>query len=543
MATVGKKLYEMCPDQTDERAFRRSAKSSRPDGEHAEDAVIVREEEEEERPGCWRRTVTPRVVLAIFTALNFITYYDRGAISGCLASIKEDKQIAGDTATLTDTKMGFIVSGFMVGFMTTSPLFAALGGTVPSKWMIVGGMVAWALACVGTGFAMSYVFLLVCRIIVGVGEAAFVGFTVTTIDRIAPPNSRTLWIGTFYSMMPVGTAVGMAVGGIISSFGAVGFTDGWRLVFFSEVLASVPIVLLIAFLPAIYNMRQDSDEKEYFPLHKATWILLKNLNYVLIVFGYAMYCFVLGSVAVWGIPMLIQGPMQLSYMNASLIMGGVTALTGVLGSVAGGLALDKIGGRDENMNMIKGQLLLALTIAVSVPLGIVALFMKNLGVFIFLLIVSVFALFMVTAPVNAAIMSVVPEELKAYAISYSVFVIHALGDFPSPTFTGLLSDQVFSRGCPRLDYANCVHDSADHCRWVNSTADASSGHCVSEYQLRDALLVVFSIMFLAVPCWLIVCLRMWRSRRRAFSLSEGSRVSLVGEETHQAKETTSVSGA
>ncbi|ESL06180.1 transporter [Trypanosoma rangeli SC58] len=431
--------------------------------------------------------------------------------------------------------MGFIVSGFMVGFMTTSPLFAAFGGVVPSKWMIVGGMVVWALACIGTGFAMSYAFILMCRIVVGVGEAAFVGFTVTTIDRIAPPNSRTLWIGTFYSMMPVGTAIGMTVGGIISSFGVVGSTEGWRLVFFSEVLASVPIVLIIAFLPASYNMRQESDETEYFPLHKATWILLKNLNYVLIVFGYAMYCFVLGAVAVWGIPMLIQGSLELSYMHASLIMGGVTAVTGVLGSIAGGIILDKVGGRDESMNMIKGQLLLALMIAVSVPLGIVAMLMENLGVFIFLLVVSVFALFMVTAPVNAAIMSVVPAELKAYAISYSVFVIHALGDFPSPTFTGFLSDHVFAGGCPQLDYAECGRDSAHNCKWMNNTADASTGHCVSKHQLRNALLVVFSMMFLAIPCWLVVCLRMWRSRPRP-SPSESSRTSLVGDEKYPEKQ-------
>ncbi|PWV01510.1 putative transporter, putative,major facilitator superfamily protein (MFS) [Trypanosoma cruzi] len=524
VGVVKEMLNETFPHQKEEkRSFNVPVNSSEQDQAECADVALV-----EEQRSRLERILTPRFVLAIFTALNFIIYYDRGALSGSLASIKGDKRIAGDSKTLTDTKVGFIVSGFMIGYMTTSPLFAAFGGIVPSKWIIVGGMVVWAIACVGTGLSTTYAALLVCRIFVGVGEAAFVGFTVTTIDRIAPSGSRTLWIGTFYSMIPVGTAVGMVVGGSVGSLGTIGPTQGWRIVFFTEVLASIPIVLANAFLPSIYNLRSDSDETEYYSLHKATWILIKNLNYLLIVFGYAMYSFVVGAFAVWGIPMLIQGTMRLSYINASLILGGVTALTGVLGSVAGGFVLDKIGGTSGSLNLIRGQLLLILLILVSVALGIAAFFLENIVGFTFLLTLSVFALFMVTAPVNAAIMNVVPPELKAYAVSYSVFLIHALGDFPSPTFTGFLSDHVFSKGCPLHNISLCDLDTGNHCRWVNNTDDASSGHCVNEYQLRNALLVVFSMMFLSVPCWLVVYFRLWRAYRRAESLSDSSGLSLVG---------------
>ncbi|EKF31322.1 transporter, putative,major facilitator superfamily protein (MFS), putative [Trypanosoma cruzi marinkellei] len=523
VGVVKEMLHETFPHENEEeRRFKEPVKSSEPDQQECLEVALV----QEQRP-CLERILTPRAVLVIFTALNFIIYYDRGALSGALASIKGDKDIAGDSKTLTDTKVGFIVSGFMIGYMTTSPLFAAFGGIVPSKWIIVGGMIIWGLACIGTGSATNYATILACRIFVGVGEAAFVGFTVTTIDRIAPSGSRTLWIGTFYSMIPVGTAVGMVVGGTVGSLGTIGPTQGWRIVFFTEVLASIPIVLANAFLPSIYNLRPDSDETEYYSLHKATWLLIKNLNYLLIVFGYAMYSFVLGAFAIWGIPMLIQGAMRLSYMNASLILGGVTALTGVLGSVAGGFVLDKIGGTSGSLNLIRGQLLLIILILLSVIVGITALFLENIVGFTFLLTVSVFALFMVTAPVNGAIMNIVTPELKAYAISYSVFLIHALGDFPSPTFTGFLSDRVFSKGCPLHNITSCDIDTDNQCRWVNNTDDSSSGHCVNEYQLRNALLVVFSMMFLSVPCWLVVYLRLSHAYRRSESLSESSGASLM----------------
>ncbi|KAH8610688.1 putative Major Facilitator Superfamily [Trypanosoma vivax] len=125
--------------------------SHEPDGENAAPMP---------RRSWWDRHVTPKVVLIIFTALNFITYYDRGAIAGCLVVIKEDPSIAGQDAILSDTLSGFLFSGFMVGFMVASPLCAALGGVVSSKWVIVGGMVVWAVSCIVSGVAHSYAVLL-----------------------------------------------------------------------------------------------------------------------------------------------------------------------------------------------------------------------------------------------------------------------------------------------------------------------------------------------------------------------------------------------
>ncbi|KAH9589381.1 Major facilitator superfamily [Trypanosoma melophagium] len=510
----------MLSNQTDERMLSEPVDPSSPEVSTEEVSALVEEESTLER------IVTPRIVLFIFTALNFITYYDRGAISGCLAVIKEDRTISGSSHILSDTQTGFIVSGFMIGFMTTSPIFAALGGIVASKWIITAGMLVWGIACIGTALSHSYVFLLICRIIVGIGEAALVGCTVTIIDQIAPRNSRTLWIGTFYSMIPVGTAVGMALGGIISSLGLIGTIQGWRVVFLTEVLVALPIVLPVAFLPRKYNLLPNSTE-EYITFHRATSMLLKNPIYLLVVFGYAMYSFVVGAISVWAIPMLVQGPMQLSNLTASIIMGGVTAITGVFGSVAGGILVDKIGGSRGDVGVMKCQLFDASMIGLCVPLGILALYMRILPFFIPILVISVFALFAVTAPVNASILTVVRPELRTYAVSYSVFLIHALGDFPSPTFVGFLSDRVFSKGCPKHNQDSCVLDTINQCQWVNNTKEDSIGHCVNEFQLRKALLVVFSILFLAIPSWLLVYLLIWRKRRRELSTPHRGEVPLA----------------
>ncbi|CBH16628.1 major facilitator superfamily protein (MFS),putative [Trypanosoma brucei gambiense DAL972] len=478
----------------------------------------------EEPVSRWGRLMTPRIVLSIFTLLNFVTYYDRGAIAGCLVVIKGDPTIAGSSNVLTDTKAGLLFSGFMIGFMVACPLFAGLGGVVQSKWIIAVGIIVWVASLVGTGLARSYEFLLACRIFDGVGEAAFVGFTVTVIDAIAPPESRTSWIGTFYSMIPVGTAVGMAAGGVMGAYGSVGGLEGWRVTFLSLAIAAAPILLPIVFLPKRYNMRQKRDN-EYLPIHKAALQLFTNVAYILVVFGYAMYCFVIGGLSVWSIPFLVEGPMELTNMTASMIMGGVTALTGIIGSIVGGVVVDKLGGSLGSSGTMKCQLFCVVMIAVSVPVGLAALFMEVTWLFTSLLVVSVFTLFAVTAPINSAILTVVPWDQRAYAVSYSVLLIHLLGDFPSPTLAGYLSDNAFSRGCPAHgNNTQCRNDIDNLCKWINKTGNSTDGHCVSKYQLRNALLVIFSFLGLAIPCWLAVYCIMLREASAPHSNadSEGS---------------------
>nr|CCC94417.1 putative major facilitator superfamily protein (MFS) [Trypanosoma congolense IL3000] len=465
-----------------------------------ESVQVVRKEQET----LWNRLITPGVVLFVFTFLNFVTYCDRGAIVGSMTVIKNDADIKGDSIVLSDTKAGLIFSGFMIGFTVSCPFFAGAGGFVPSKWIIAAGMVVWLASMIGTAFSKSYGILLMFRIFDGVGEAAFVGFTVTVIDAIAPAKRRTLWIGTFYSMIPVGTAIGMAFGGFLSTRDPIGGYEGWRVAFLAIALAAAPLLLIIIFFPSKYNMRRE-DDKSYLPLHEATMKLFTNVGYLLVVFGYAMYCFVMGGLSVWSIPLLVEGPLQLANVEASLIMGGVTAITGIAGSVVGGLVVDKFGGSSDITGVMRCQLFSVGVILISLVVGTIAFFIEITWLFATLLAISVFILFTVTAPVNATILTVVPWDQRAYAVSYSVLIIHMLGDFPSPTLAGYLSDEVFSKGC-RLHNSTdvCNEDVESSCRWIESDRDGSQGHCVSKYQLRNALLVVFSFIFLAIPSWLAV---------------------------------------
>lgn len=500
-----------------------------PRGGDEEDLSLIPAEEEERC--CAERFITPRVVLCTFTLLNFFTYLDRGALAGSLSAIRVDPALRppGSTAAaMTDAQGGAVVSGFMIGYMVSCPLFSALGGRFSSRVIILFGMVVWSVACIGTALSPHYWVLLLCRMFVGVGEAAFVGFTVTIIDNIAPPTHRTRWIGTFYAMIPLGTAVGMAVGGVCGTQASPDWLPlaMWRVPFIVEVLASLLVLVMIACMPAAYHLPRRPVE-EYISLPRATAMLVKNGNYVLIVLGLATYTFVVGALSVWAIPMLVQGPLHIATITAAVFVGSSTALAGLVGTLAGGTVLDAVGGSEGEAGCANCQLFNVAMIVVCIPFSVLALYTTNVSAMMVSFALAVLALFCTTAPANASILTVVPSSLRPYAVGYSVFVIHLLGDFPSPTVAGVLSDH-FSNGCPALNATTCTLQPSQGCYWVvaEGGSAAGSGHCVNQYQLRNALLIVFLVLLLAIPLWGAACLRL-RAQAKRREQEEAARSFLV----------------
>lgn len=71
--------------------------------------------------------------------------------------------------------------------------------------------------------------------------------------------------------------------------------------------------------------------------------------------------------------------------------------------------------------------------------------MHDLWLFIAFLLVGEGMMFGTTGAVNSSIMSTVDPGMRAIAIAVNVFVIHLLGDMPSPYLVGLAVDSISTR--------------------------------------------------------------------------------------------------
>jgi len=81
----------------------------------------------------------------------------------------------------------------------------------------------------------------------------------------------------------------------------------------------------------------------------------------------------------------------------------------------------------------------AVGMALGVPFMIVALFVTG-PVMIPAIAVAAFFLLLNTSPLNAALINSVGAHIRATALAMNIFIIHILGDVPSPTMIGWLAD-------------------------------------------------------------------------------------------------------
>lgn len=99
----------------------------------------------------------------------------------------------------------------------------------------------------------------------------------------------------------------------------------------------------ISFVCCIVDLETWSLDKERSPFRSFLnhlWILFSHPVYVFSVIGYTIYMFVMGIVLYWG-PKGVKSIFGIS--GADAYMGATSSITGVIGTVAGGLLLDKFG--------------------------------------------------------------------------------------------------------------------------------------------------------------------------------------------------------
>ncbi|KAF8066268.1 sphingolipid transporter spinster 2 [Scenedesmus sp. PABB004] len=396
---------------------------------------------------------TPGRLLAIFCATNLIVYLDRGLIAsnGVNGSPRSEELPQGSGIQgefgLTNTQDGFLATAFLVGLLLASPVFSESCKHTSAFRLIGAGMATWAAATAGCGLARGFWSLLLCRAAVGVGEASFVALAAPFIDDYAPPARKARWFAAFYLCIPVGFAAGYIFGGVVA--GAL----GWRAAFLIESAAVLPFVAF-CFISRPLHLAGSHDSGPDPSAPKSLRAVAAELGrdaaavashgaWRRMVGGYVLYTAVLGVYAFWG-PKAGKAIYDMPGESADVIFGGVTVLTGVLGSLGGGAALDAAGATLANANLLCG-------VSNLVGLGFVLsafCLARNFAAFIALFAAGELALFTLQAPVGAIGMWSVPPPLRPLAISLTTVAIHLLGDVPSPPLLGALQSALEAAAPP-----------------------------------------------------------------------------------------------
>ncbi|GGA62290.1 MFS transporter [Edaphobacter acidisoli] len=358
--------------------------------------------------------------LVLLTALNFVNYIDRYILPGVQEQIKGEFHI-------TDAQIGSLTLWFMLAYMLTSPITGWLGDRFPRKPMIVIAALFWSGINFFTASVHSYDSLNLRHAALGIGEASFGIFAPAILADFYPEDQRNRVLTIFNVAIPVGAALGYLVGG------TVGEHFGWRTSFIVSAVPGTIIAILIAIFmkePARGASQRDKAKFE----KETVRSLLHNPAYLCSILGYAAVTFSLGGIS-WWMPSFLQRVDGRSESSAAFLMGAITVVTGLGGTITGGAIAQKWSMRNPKAL----YLVPAISAATAVPPALVCFFGPH-SLTLPSLAVAIFLIFLGTGPVNAATLNAVRPEIRATAMAGQLFIIHALGDAISPRIIGTVSD-------------------------------------------------------------------------------------------------------
>lgn len=154
-------------------------------------------------------------IFILLFLLYMFDYIDRMVITSLFPFLKADWN-------LTDTQCGMLVSAVYWSIV----LFTFPVSILVDRWSrrkTIGLMaVIWSVATGLGAFSHSFRQLFTARTVIGVGEAGYAPGGSAMMSALYPQEKRSLMMGLWNASIPLGSAIGVAVGGIIAA------NWGWR---------------------------------------------------------------------------------------------------------------------------------------------------------------------------------------------------------------------------------------------------------------------------------------------------------------------------
>jgi MFS transporter, Spinster family, sphingosine-1-phosphate transporter len=366
----------------------------------------------------------PRTALILLTALNLLNYIDRSVLNAV-------QPLVQDEFHLSKTQVGYLTSAFLIFYMIAAPFVGPLADRYSRKLIIVFGAVFWSGLTLLTAVTHTYTELLVRHTLVGIGEATFVTIAPTFVADLFAEERRGRILGVFYLAIPVGSAAGYLLGGNLAPH------YGWRFPFYIAAAPGFLLALAVSFLKEPERGQFDSrfDSHNETPGRTSLFGLFRNPAFLAATLGMAAMTFSMGGIQVW-MPQFLYSERHYTLAAANFTFGIIIVVDGILASLAGGWFGDYLLPRMKSSY----YLISAASMGLGIPFMIVALFVKG-RVMVPAIAVAAFFLLLNTSPLNAAVINSVGAHIRATALAVNIFIIHFLGDVPSPTMMGWVADR------------------------------------------------------------------------------------------------------
>ncbi len=171
-----------------------------------------------------------KVVLVIVCLAFFLMAFTVSAVNVALPAIGREFKL--DAVLLSWVATTYTLSAAV--FMVPMGRLADIRGR---KRIFLGGIITYAVASLGCGFAASGGMLIACRVVQGIGGAMVMGTAPALVTATFPVGERGRALGVVVAMVYVGMTAGPFLGGLMTSY------LGWRALFFANAIASALVII------------------------------------------------------------------------------------------------------------------------------------------------------------------------------------------------------------------------------------------------------------------------------------------------------------
>lgn len=349
--------------------------------------------------------------------LNLFNYIDRQVLYAVFPLLQTDLH-------LSDGQLGALASAFMLVYMCYAPVMGYLADRFSRPKLISLSAFIWSIATLASGAAKDFSHLLTARGIIGVGEGGFTTMAQPFLAEHYPKEKHASVLALFGLALPLGSALGYGLGGLI------GNTWGWRTTFMVLSVPGVFLALLAWFLPD--KARAVQTER---PALSQYWQLFKNKPFLYVCLVQTVVTFLMGGFSAW-MPTYLFRYLHLNVAQAGAWFGGLVIVCGAIGTFTGGvLARYRLKTSPRAYQEVMFWALAGSI--VPIWLGLCATHVYTVLACFGLVIAC---LFLPTGAIAAALVATTPAPVRTMAFAVNIFMIHLLGDALSPVLIGALSN-------------------------------------------------------------------------------------------------------
>ena len=370
-----------------------------------------------------------RVTFFLLFLLYMFDYIDRMVVVSLFPFLKRDWG-------LTDAHCGLLVSAVYWSILLFTLPVSVLIDRWSRKKSIAWMSVFWGIATLACAFARNFTHLLAARTAIGIGEAGYAPGGTAMIAGLFPEQRRARMLGIWNASIPLGSAIGIALGGFIAQH------YGWRHAFGVVALPGILVALLFFFVRDYETVALTQTVAD--PRGVTRQVTLGFMDVVrqfagnrTLIFnnlGFAANVFVTTALLAW-LPTYFHRMHALPVDSASTKAATIMLLA-IVGAPLGGFLSDRWLRTKKNARMLFPFLSSLAT--TGILLAAFTLF-HGPAQYAVLLLTGVTAVAFVPPAVSVT-QDVVHPGLRAVSLSTNVVIQHVLGSALAPPVVGALSD-------------------------------------------------------------------------------------------------------